>query len=155
MTAMREYGLREPEFIDMEIGFRVNLYRMTEDEHLVMQDTIRDTDQTIQDTIQDADQTIQDTIQDADQTIQDTIQDADQTIQDTTQGTDQAALKAKLSGEKLTDKEREILLLIKKQHVLERQGNNQKGLLFMGRENTAFDSFSYIEKNCLISGRML
>ena len=134
MTAMREYGLREPEFIDMEIGFRVNLYRMTEDEHLVMQDTIRDTDQT----------------------IQDTIQDADQTIQDTTQGTDQAALKAKLSGEKLTDKEREILLLIKKQphitqkeialrlgwtiastkyytkklkkqHVLERQGNNQKG----------------------------
>ena len=156
MTAMREYGLREPEFIDMEIGFRVNLYRMTEDEHLVMQDTIRDTDQTIQDTIQDADQTIQDTIQDADQTIQDTIQDADQTIQDTTQGTDQAALKAKLSGEKLTDKEREILLLIKKQphitqkeialrlgwtiastkyytkklkkqHVLERQGNNQKG----------------------------
>ena len=147
MTAMREYGLREPEFIDMEIGFRVNLYRMTEDEHLVMQDTIRDTDQTIQDT----DQTIQDT----DQTIQDTIQDADQTIQDTTQGTDQAALKAKLSGEKLTDKEREILLLIKKQHVLERQGNNQKGLLFMGRENTAFDSFSYIEKNCLISGRML
>ena len=134
MTAMREYGLREPEFIDMEIGFRVNLYRMTEDEHLVMQDTIRD----------------------ADQTIQDTIQDADQTIQDTTQGTDQAALKAKLSGEKLTDKEREILLLIKKQphitqkeialrlgwtiastkyytkklkkqHVLERQGNNQKG----------------------------
>lgn len=133
MTAMREYGLREPEFIDMEIGFRVNLYRMTEDEHLVMQDTIRDTDQT----------------------IQDTIQDADQTIQDTTQGTDQAALKAKLSGEKLTDKEREILLLIKKQHVLERQGNNQKGLLFMGRENTAFDSFSYIEKNCLISGRML
>ena len=140
MTAMREYGLREPEFIDMEIGFRVNLYRMTEDEHLVMQDTIRDTDQTIQDTIQDADQTIQDT---------------DQTIQDTTQGTNQAALKAKLSGEKLTDKEREILLLIKKQHVLERQGNNQKGLLFMGRENTAFDSFSYIEKNCLISGRML
>ena len=24
---MKEYGLREPEFIDMEIGFRVNLYR--------------------------------------------------------------------------------------------------------------------------------
>ena len=27
MDAMREYGLREPEFIDMGIGFRVNLYR--------------------------------------------------------------------------------------------------------------------------------
>ena len=24
---MKEYGLRKPEFIDMEIGFRVNLYR--------------------------------------------------------------------------------------------------------------------------------
>lgn len=24
---MEEYGLQEPEFIDMEIGFRVNLYR--------------------------------------------------------------------------------------------------------------------------------
>ena len=27
MREMEEYGLREPEFIDMEIGFRVNLYR--------------------------------------------------------------------------------------------------------------------------------
>ena len=31
MEAMREYGLREPEFRDMEIGFRINLYRNTED----------------------------------------------------------------------------------------------------------------------------
>ena len=28
---MREYGLREPEFSDMEIGFGINLYRNTED----------------------------------------------------------------------------------------------------------------------------
>lgn len=27
MREMKEYGLREPEFIDMGIGFRVNLYR--------------------------------------------------------------------------------------------------------------------------------
>lgn len=27
MEAMNKYGLREPEFIDMEIGFRINLYR--------------------------------------------------------------------------------------------------------------------------------
>lgn len=27
MQAMKEYGLREPEFIDMEIAFRINLYR--------------------------------------------------------------------------------------------------------------------------------
>lgn len=29
MQAMREYGLREPEFIDMEVAFRINLYRDT------------------------------------------------------------------------------------------------------------------------------
>lgn len=31
MEAMQEYGLREPEFLDMEIGFRINLYRYTEE----------------------------------------------------------------------------------------------------------------------------
>lgn len=31
MEAMREYGLRESEFRDMEIGFRINFYRNTED----------------------------------------------------------------------------------------------------------------------------
>ena len=27
MQAMKDYELREPEFIDMEVAFRVNLYR--------------------------------------------------------------------------------------------------------------------------------
>ena len=27
MQAMQEYGLREPEFVDMEVAFRINLYR--------------------------------------------------------------------------------------------------------------------------------
>lgn len=31
MEAMREYGLRESEFRDMESGFRINFYRNTED----------------------------------------------------------------------------------------------------------------------------
>lgn len=31
---MQEYGLQEPEFRDMEIGFRINLYRNTEDSKL-------------------------------------------------------------------------------------------------------------------------
>ena len=31
MEAMRKYGLREPEFRDIENGFRINLYRNTED----------------------------------------------------------------------------------------------------------------------------
>lgn len=32
MEAMREYGLRDPEFCDLEIGFRINLYRKEENE---------------------------------------------------------------------------------------------------------------------------
>ena len=31
LESMQEYGLREPEFCDLEIGFRINLYRKTED----------------------------------------------------------------------------------------------------------------------------
>lgn len=27
MQSMKEYGLREPEFVDMDVAFRVNLYR--------------------------------------------------------------------------------------------------------------------------------
>ena len=38
MKSMREYGLREPEFCDMEIGFRINIYRNTED---ALEDTIQ------------------------------------------------------------------------------------------------------------------
>jgi len=32
LESMREYGLRDPEFYDLEIGFRINLYRKTEEE---------------------------------------------------------------------------------------------------------------------------
>ena len=32
LESMREYGLRDPEFYDLEIGFRMNLYRKTEEE---------------------------------------------------------------------------------------------------------------------------
>ncbi len=49
MEAMREYGLREPEFRDMEIGFRINLYRYTED---VLEDATQDTTQVTQGTTQ-------------------------------------------------------------------------------------------------------
>ena len=49
MEAMREYGLREPEFRDMEIGFRINLYRYTED---ALEDAIQSTTQVTQGTTQ-------------------------------------------------------------------------------------------------------
>lgn len=32
LKSMREYGLRDPEFCDLEIGFRINLYRKVEEE---------------------------------------------------------------------------------------------------------------------------
>ena len=53
MEAMREYGLREPEFRDMEIGFRINLYRNTED-------ALADTTQGAENTTQGAENTTQD-----------------------------------------------------------------------------------------------
>ena len=46
---MREYGLREPEFRDMEIGFRINIYRNTED---ALEDTTQGAEKTTQDTTQ-------------------------------------------------------------------------------------------------------
>ena len=45
MEAMREYGLREPEFSDMEIGFGINLYRNTED---ALEDTNQGAEKTTQ-----------------------------------------------------------------------------------------------------------
>ena len=86
MTALQEYGLREPEFIDMEIAFRVNLYRMVEEEGL----SILKTDQG-------------------------TNQAADQTNQDTNQVIDQVSIKANWSDAELKDKDKVILLLIKNQ----------------------------------------
>lgn len=56
MIAMQEYGLREPEFIDKEITFRINLYRMAEEECLSVLKTDQDTDQANQSTDQDIDQ---------------------------------------------------------------------------------------------------
>lgn len=52
MEAMREYGLRESEFRDMEIGFRINFYRNTEDALEDIPQGAEKTTQVIQDTTQ-------------------------------------------------------------------------------------------------------
>ena len=52
MEAMREYGLRESEFRDMEIGFRINFYRDTEDALEDIPRGVEKTTQVIQDTTQ-------------------------------------------------------------------------------------------------------
>ena len=46
MQAMKDYELREPEFIDMEVAFRVNLYR----NQFSINDTKNDTNDTKNDT---------------------------------------------------------------------------------------------------------
>ncbi len=45
LKAMREYGLAEPEFINLEIGFRVNLYRFAAENLLTNRATNQETDQ--------------------------------------------------------------------------------------------------------------
>lgn len=55
----KEYGLREPEFRDMEIGLRINLYRNIED---TLKDTLQGAEKTTQVT-QDTTQATQGTIQ--------------------------------------------------------------------------------------------
>lgn len=72
MKSMKEYGLLEPEFIDMEIGFRINLYRMKEAEHVNFQQE-KNIAQTNQDTNQATGQTNQDTNQVTGQTNQEEI----------------------------------------------------------------------------------
>ena len=91
MEAMREYGLREPEFRDMEIGFRINLYRNTE---AALADTTQDAGNTTQGT--------GNTTQDAETTTQ-SAENATQVTKDTTQV-------------RLTEEDKAILAAIKKQH---------------------------------------
>ena len=69
---MKEYGLREPEFQDLEIGFRINLYRNTEDT------VIRCAEENIQSGTQATQSTTQ-TVHDTTQTARDTTQTTTQT----------------------------------------------------------------------------
>ena len=54
MEAMQEYGLREPEFRDMEIGFRINLYRNMEETRIETDQDVQKVDQDIQKLTDDA-----------------------------------------------------------------------------------------------------
>ena len=54
MEAMQEYGLREPEFRDMEIGFRINLYRNMEETRIGTDQDVQKVDHDIQKLTDDA-----------------------------------------------------------------------------------------------------
>ena len=55
MEAMGEYGLRELKFTDLEIGFRINLYRNTEDAPV---DTTQGTEETTQGRLTEEDKAV-------------------------------------------------------------------------------------------------
>ena len=93
MEAMREYGLREPEFRDMEIGFRINLYRNTED-------ALADTTQGAENTTQDAGNTTQ-----GDENTTQATENTTQVTKDTTQV-------------RLTEEDKVVLAAIKEQHSI-------------------------------------
>lgn len=81
LEAMKEYGLREPEFQDLEIGFRINLYRNTEDTVI----------RCAEENIQSGTQATQGNTQATQSTTQ-TVRDTTQTTQNATQTTTQTKL---------------------------------------------------------------
>ena len=93
MEAMQEYGLREPEFRDMEIGFRINLYRN-------MEETRMGTDQDVQK---------------VDQGIRKSDQGIQKVDQDIQKLTDDAVKISVYTEYNLTDKSKAVLALIKEQ----------------------------------------
>lgn len=101
LEAMKEYGLREPEFQDLEIGFRINLYRNTEDTVIrCAEENIQSGTQATQGNTQATQSTTQ-TVQDTPQTVHDTTQTARDTTQ-TTKDTTQTTTQTKLSQEAKT-----------------------------------------------------
>ena len=62
MKNMRDYGLLEPEFLDMETALRINLYRNIENVQLGTTQVAQDTTQATQDTTQAAQNIIRDDI---------------------------------------------------------------------------------------------
>ena len=111
IQAMHSYGLKEPEFLDLEIGFRVNLYRSNE-----TPDTTQDTTQATQGTTQ------------ADISSGPLLTDADKSI-----------LRIILQNPALTQKEMALelgwtvnrvkyyLSKLKKREILRHIGSSQKG----------------------------
>ena len=124
IQAMHSYGLKEPEFLDLEIGFRVNLYRSNE-----TPDTTQDTTQATQGTTQatQATQATQGTTQ-ADISSGPLLTDADKSI-----------LRIILQNPALTQKEMALelgwtvnrvkyyLSKLKKREILRHIGSSQKG----------------------------
>ena len=109
MEAMREYGLREPEFCDMEIGFRINLYRNT--------GKIETTQDTTQGTTQGISNVDRCKLTNADKEILNLIKEQSDITQ--------KEIAAKLGWK--VDRVKYYLNKMKRQDIVQRIGTSQKG----------------------------
>ena len=128
MKNMRDYGLLEPEFLDMETALRINLYRNIENVQLGTTQVAQGTTQVAQDTTQ----ATQDTTQAAQNIIQDDIPtvigDEDKKILEiikinpyTSQREIAKALDWKI------DRVKYYLKKMKREGIVRRVGSSQKG----------------------------
>ena len=125
MQSMQEYGLDEPEFIDMGIGLRINLYRKSVSPTVNRPNTDQPTDQAYQ-TDQTADQAIQDAAK-TDRTKMQLTEEERQLL-------DFLAAHSDITQKELAEKLGWTLARVKyhtaklkERHLIERQGSNQKG----------------------------
>lgn len=125
MQSMQEYGLDEPEFIDMGIGLRINLYRKSVSPTVNRPSTDQPTDQTDQ-----TDQTADQAIQDAAKTDQTKVQ----LTEEERQLLDFLAAHSDITQKELAERLGWTLARVKyhtaklkERHLIERQGSNQKG----------------------------
>ena len=114
MEAMSEYGLCEPEFCDMEIGFRINLYRNTED---ALVDTTQGTERTTQGTTQVTQDTTQVRLTEEDKAVLAAIKEQHNITQ--------KEIAAKLGWK--VDRVKYYLNKMKHWNIVKRVGTSQKG----------------------------
>ena len=114
MEASREYGLREPAFRDMEIGFRINLYRNIED---VLAHTTQDTERTTQGTTQVTQGTTQVRLTEEDKAVLTAIKEQHSITQ--------KEIAAKLCWK--VDRVKYYLNKMKHWNIVKRVGTSQKG----------------------------
>lgn len=138
MEAMQEYGLREPEFRDMEIGFRINLYRNMEETRMGTDQSVQKVDQGVQKVDQDIQKLTDDAVKISVYTEYNLIDKSKAVLAlikeqpDITQREIAAQLGWKINRVKYQiDK-------MKSQNVIQRIGTSQKGYWKILIENSSF-----------------
>ncbi len=127
MEAMRDYGLREPEFCDLEIGFRINLYRKLENEQ---KEATQGSSQIIQNTTQGTTQVTQNTTQDTTQVelhIEKLSTEDKQVLEIVKQHPNMTQKEIAVELGWKVDRVKYYLSKMKRQNMIRRVGTSQKG----------------------------